>query len=444
MTSLDVDFSAVDLLKLGCFLMQDKQPLKAVPLFKAALERDPQCADAYVNLAGAYINLQRHTEAIAEAKKALKINPSHHGALLNCGTAEQVCLMLDEGLEHIEQAIALNPPYSCDCWLARSMNFQYRGDTPQAINSYAMAVSLEPENHLARMSLGMMQMLDGQWEPGLHNYEARIARTNPYPTDKITKFVHHLGNTLAGHNVLICGEQGAGDAIQFARYFRVLKAMHPTTQFTYVCADSIQPWMNQGCIPAISPAMNAGGQWDVQIPLMSLMLYFHDRRVPFLIPPERPEAFPANEPGPGVGFCWRGNKDHAHDLFRSMKFPVMQRIIDAVQTPNYAVCLQSDATQAEKDEFLFAPPLTTWHDTAMAIKDLSAVVTVDTAVAHLAGTLGVPTLMLLPLITDWRWQMKTPTTPLYPSMRIYRQTKLGDWDPVIEEVKEALKSWVLA
>ena len=440
MTSLDVDLNAIDCLKVGCFLMQDKQPTKAIPFFHAALERDPQCSDAYVNLAGAYINLQRHAEAIVVAKKALEINPTHHGAMLNLGTSEQVLLMLDEGREHIDQAIALNPPYSAECWAARAMDSQYRGEVPQAISEYAMAMEIDPQNALWRMSYAMMQMLDGQWDEGLRNYEARIARTNPYPTDKIEKYVHKPGNTLAGHKVLICGEQGVGDAFQFARYFRVLKAMHPTTEFTYVCADSIQPWMNQYCIPAICPSMNVGGNWDIQIPVMSLMLYLHDRHVPFLIPPERPEGFPPNEPGPGIGFCWRGNPSHAHDLFRSMKFPVMQRIMDAVKAPNYAVCLQSDATQAEKDEFLFAPPLTTWHDTALAIKDLSAVVTVDTAVAHLAGTLGVPTFMLLPLITDWRWGMRVPTTPLYPSMRIIRQTKLGDWEPVIAEVQETLRN----
>jgi Tfp pilus assembly protein PilF len=442
MLSLDVDLDAVDCLQIGYHLMQQAKTSKAIPFFHAALERDPKNADAYVNLARAYTTLKRPQDSIEPARKALEINPNHHGGHLNLGAALQLCLDLDGGREHIDQAIALNPPYAADCWAARAMGSQYRGDVRQAICEYAMAMSLEPQNDLWRMSLAMMLMLDGQWDKGLAHYEARLSRIKPFPTDAIAKFTHGPGDTLAGKRVLICEEQGAGDNIMFARYFSVLRAMHPTSEFTFLCADTMAGWMGQYAGPhfnVISPSMNYGGVWDVQIPMMSLPLYFHDRRVPFLIPPERPDGFPPNDPGPGVGFCWRGSKDHAHDMFRSMQFSAIRQIMDAVAAPNYAVCLQSDATQEEKDEFLFAPQLAMWHDTALAIKDLSLVVTVDTAVAHLAGTLGVPTIMLLPLITDWRWQMVVPTTPFYPSMKILRQTKLGDWVPVIEEAKEEIK-----
>ena len=436
--NLDVDLTALDCLKLGCTLMGEEEPLKALAFFHAALDRDPKCDDAYVNIAGAMVNLRRHEEAIAPARAAVAINPNNHGGWLNLGSALQISLQLDEGLECIDKAIALNPPYAADCWMARSMSFQYRGDVHEAMCCYAQALALEPNNDLARMSLGLMEMLDGQWEPGLRNYEARISRVEPYPTDEIPKYVHAPGNTLAGKRVLICGEQGAGDAIHFARYFRVLRAMHPTTEFTYVCANPIHPWMDQYDLRVICPAMGSGGNWNMQIPLMSVLLYLHDRKVPFIIPPERPPGFPAYRGGPGIGFCWRGNADHAHDKFRSMAFDTMMQIIDAVPSPHYPVCLQVDATAEQKEEFLFAPQLSTWHDTALAMLDLDAVVTVDTAVAHLAGTLGVPTILLLPLITDWRWGMYTPTTPLYPTMRIFRQTKLGDWSPVIKEVQEAL------
>jgi hypothetical protein len=419
--------------------MQVAKAPKAIPFFEKALEINPLCDDAYTNLAGAYINQKQHAKAIEPARKALEINPNNHGALLNLSTSEQLNLQLDEARDHIDKAIALNPPYAADCWAVRAMNSQYRGDVNQAICEYSMAMEIDPRNDLWRMSLGMMLMLDGQWEPGLRHYESRLSRLKPFPTDQIQKFAHGPGETLAGKRVLIVPEQGVGDNLMFARYFSVLRAIHPNTDFTFLCADSMQPWMMQFGMRAISPSMNYGAVWDVQFPLMSIPLYLQDRRVPFLIPPERPADFPAHEPGPGIGFCWKGNKDHAHDMFRSMSFETMYRVIDAVDTPNYAVCLQVDASQEQKDEFLFAPQLATWHDTAMAINGLSAVVTVDTAVAHMAGTLGVPTILLLPLITDWRWQMRVPTTPLYPSMKILRQTKLGDWDPVIEEAKEELK-----
>jgi hypothetical protein len=429
--------------------MQEKMVDKAIPFFQKAVEYDPKCADAYVNLAGAHIQLKKPTEAIAEARKALEIAPQHHGAMLNLGSALDINLQLDEGKVWIEKAISLNPPYAADCWMALSMAAQYEGDVHQAICGYAQALDLEPNNDLARFSLGMMQMLDGQWDKGLVNYEARVSHVKPYPTDKIQKFAHGPGDTLSGKRVLICAEQGAGDNIMVARYFSVLRTMHPTTEFTFLCADTMAGWMGQYDGPrfnVISPAMNANGTWDVQIPMLSIPLYLHDRRVPFLIPPERPIGLPAYEGGHGVGFCWQGSRSPNHDQFRSMKFHLMcEKLVHVAKDAGHrTVCLQSDAEGWQKTAFDAAPPFPTWHDTALAINGLDLVVTVDTAVAHLAGTLGVPTLLLLPLITDWRWGMRVPTTPFYPSMRIMRQTKLGDWNPVIEEAKEALCSTSLS
>ena len=446
MTSLDVDLSPVELLQVGIFLMHQSLDAKAIPFFQAALERDPKLSDAHVNLAGIYIKLKQAEKAIESARKSLEIAPDHPGGHMNLGSALQLSLKLEEGREHIDRAIALNPPFMADCWGCRAMGSQYLGDINQALCEYAMAVELDPASDLWHMSLAMMQMLDGRWEPGLRNYEARISQIKVYPSENIPKFTHGPGESLAGHDVLICAEQGAGDAFMFARYFRLLRELHPTTKLTFACADSIQAWMDQFGIPAISPMMSVVGQWDVQIALMSLMLYFHDRRVPFLIPPERPIGFPAYEGGHGVGFCWRGNKTHNHDQFRSMKFHLMcEKLVHVAKDAGHrTVCLQSDAEGWQKTAFDAAPPFPTWHDTALAINGLDLVVTVDTAVAHLAGTLGVPTLLLLPLITDWRWGMRVPTTPFYPSMRIMRQTKLGDWNPVIEEAKEALCSTSLS
>jgi len=439
--SLDVDLTAIDLLKIGCELQTQCQPGKAVPFFYKALELDPTLSDAFVNVGGSLINLKRHQDAIDPLLRGLALNPENPGIHLNLATCYQVLLRFDEAREHVIKAISLNPPYVVDCFMCLSMNAQYRGEIPEAISVYQTALALEPGNILARMSHGMLRMLMGEWDIGLPDYEARIERLKPYPTEAIVKFTHRPGETLGGKRVLICGEQGAGDSIMFARYFKVLRAMHPTSQFTYLCVDGIAPWMSQYGVRVISPGVGATGAWDVQIPLMSLMLYFHDRNVPFIIPEEKPEGFPERTGGGGIGFCWKGNADHAHDRFRSMSLNTMLGgvVHHAKDFGVRTVNLQYGTTPEEQSAFDYNPSLGSWHETAAVLNTLDAVVTVDTGIAHMAGTLGVPVFMLMPVITDWRWGMRTETTPWYKSVRIFRQKNLGDWSPVMDQARLALE-----
>ena len=438
MYSLDVDFTATELLQLGCAAMGLKMTKKSIPLFEKVLELDPKQSDALVNLGGVYLNLKTPEIAVERLRRALAINPDNYGAHLNIGVALQLCLKLDEARDHMMKALALNPPYAGDCWRSMSMNSQYRGNIRQAISEYQMAMEVNPGNYLDPMSIGMLQMLLGEWDEGLVNYEARLEKTKPYPSELIEKYQHGPENSLDGKNALICGEQGIGDCIQFARYLPLLKRLHPTSTFTVFCHDSIAPWMSQYGMSVVAPGSGGTFAADIQIPMMSLMRYLKDHGQPFVIPEVYPPGFPRLAKAGGIGYCWRGNSDHSHDRFRSMKLDTMLGVMGQMPPKYHPVCLQYDATPEEKSYFDQVPILSSWHHTALAIQALDAVVTVDTAVAHMAGTLGVPTFLLMPVITDWRWGMEGEATPWYGSVRIFRQRNLGEWGPVIEDATTAL------
>ena len=441
MIQIDANLTETDLLKLGAFMMgSEKAPEKAVAFFRTAREISPHCIDSYSNEGASFINMKQPEKALAPLEEGLLLAPDNAAMHLNYGVALQVCLRLDEAREHIIKSLELNAQFPFECVCALAMNSQYRGDIKAAISEYETALSASPGNPVGEQSLGMMLMLDRQWGRGLQFYEARLKTLNPWAPVPTPHYEHVAGATLGGKKVLIVGEQGAGDAFQFARYFKVLRSLHPDTTWYYRCDDTIADFARLFGVEVCHPAMGRIPVTDCQFPLMSTLRYLNDRKLPFLIPEENPLPPVSNRVKGRIGYCWKGNANHSHDRFRSMSFDVMRQLMDKSLFDDPAsVCLQFGASPEEKAAFDFTPEFPNWFATIDAIQRLDLVITVDTAIAHLAGTLGVPCYLLMPLIVDWRWGMTGDTTEWYRSMRIFRQTKLGDWTPVVEAVREALR-----
>ena len=443
MLKLEANFSESDCLRIGAFLMATKEmpenAAKARDFFLAAKQINPKSVDALANIGASFINEKMPELALDPLREGLKLDPNNAALNLNYGVGTQVCLNLEDGKDHLLKALELNPPFPFEVFAGLAMNAQYRGDVKEAISYYEMALAANPGNPIGEQSLAMMLLLDRQWDRGLPLYEARLKTLNPWIPIPVPHYEAVPGATLGGKRVIIVGEQGLGDAIQFARYFKVLKGLHPDTAWIYWCDDKIADYARLFGIPVTCPALGQVPAYDVQFPLMSVMLYLHERGMDLFVPEDNPFP-PVPSPHNRVGYCWRGNPNHSHDRFRSMPFMVMREVMDwGIFDQPSNVCLQADATEDEKASFNYCPPLTSWMDTVGVIQRLDAVVTVDTAVAHLAGTLGIPCYMLMPLIVDWRWGMDVETTPWYKSMRIFRQAKLGDWAPVVEKVKDALR-----
>jgi hypothetical protein len=238
---------------------------------------------------------------------------------------------------------------------------------------------------------------------------------------------------LRGKTVLVLSEQGFGDTIHFARYIPMVAALAAKT---YIHAHGSQKTLLQGLGAEVVTDKNNLPEADIQTFLMSLPMVFGTTVEN--TPPPVPFNIAAVKKGPRVGFCWHGGSRphdpmaHADDLRRSIPYDVFDRILD-VLPKEMCVSLQ--------EEHLARYNIETWADTCALVAGLDLVISVDTAICHLAATMGVETWTLLRRGGCWRWMSHGETTSWYPTMKLYRQPRLDDWDSVVDRVASDLAAW---
>jgi hypothetical protein len=161
---------------------------------------------------------------------------------------------------------------------------------------------------------------------------------------------------------------------------------------------------------------------------------------PYLRPPAR--RFRALPGELRVGIRWAGNPSHSEDLMRSTDLAAWASVLDVPSVTFYSLQLEGGAEQLRQYSDRIhdlSPELTDWERTAAAMMEVDLVISVDTSCAHLAGALGRPVWVLLSAVPEWRWMLESPTTPWYPSARLFRQPRIGEWAPVFAQVADALR-----
>ncbi|MBF8272865.1 MAG: hypothetical protein HW380_1970 [Magnetococcales bacterium] len=311
---------------------------------------------------------------------------------------------------------------------------------------------MRPDFADAHFNEGVVWLTRGDFDRGWRGYEWRMGMAKYRDHHALHPISAVTG--IAGRSFLVFCEQGFGDDIQFIRYVgwlreagaRVVVACPGELARLFVTVAGVDHWVVDNDIP---PAC------DYQVLLLSLPLLFGARMgefpasVPYLSAnPERMDVFRQRlEGGEGVfkvGLVWRGNPKHFHDRHRSMSPALFSRLkqLEGV----YLIGLQKGATHEELavfagDRFLdLGGELHDFADTAAVVAQLDLVIAVDTSVAHLAGALGRPVWVLLPAVADWRWLLGREDSPWYPTMRLWRQSSLGDWSTVMDKVVEQLQS----
>jgi hypothetical protein len=291
------------------------------------------------------------------------------------------------------------------------------GEFAAAEQAYRAALAMHPDNAPVKAVLGLLLLTQGRYAEGWPLYDER-RRFQPLAID--ASGIPEWGcEYLAGRSLMIWPEQGLGDEIQMARYAPVLKAQG--AQVILVCSPALATlFASLGVI--VAPLVE-----KAELPRTD----FHARNfsLPALLGttlktiPPAPYLYAPAAPGTGgIGFVWRGNPEHPNDAGRSLPSPDIlaplarhARLVD-LQTP--------------QGDFL---------DTAVRVQALDLVITVDTAMAHLCGALGVPCWVMLPAERcDWRWMTDRTDSPWYPSLRLFRQTSPGDWAGVVERMASAL------
>jgi tetratricopeptide (TPR) repeat protein len=427
----------------------------AVGYYRRALELEPSSTLFLVNLANVLTAQGQPEEAVPYYRRAIRLQPAEAIYLSNLGNALTLSGRPDESERCCRQALRLKPDFA-DAYHNLGIALGAQGEIEQALAANAEALRLNPDHVGARNCQAMWRLQMGDFARGWEEYEWRWKKPNMLPRN----FPQPLwdGSSLEGRTILIHAEQGLGDTIQFIRYAPVAKRRGGTV------IVECQPALCQllaGC-SGIDRLIAQGSPlptFDVHVPLLSLPRIFGTTLAdvpaevqylfadPALIERWRDEL--SGVPGFKIGIAWQGNPRFPADCMRSIPLthfaPLAQ--VDGVRLFSLQKGLgreQLAATASYLPVIDLADRLDEktggFMDTAAVMKNLDLIITSDTAIPHLAGALGVPVWVCLALGADWRYLLGREDSPWYPTMRLFRQTRLGDWDGVFERIASELRS----
>ena len=423
---------------------------EALASYERALALVAGYPKALGNRGHALLALGRHEEALASYRKAFAGAPEAPW-MLGVGNALQALERSQEALAACDQAIALQPGL-VDAHGARGNALQALNRHEEALAAYARALALDPENAETHWNEALTRLALGDYRLGWEKYEWRWRNPGLKTPPRETGRPLWLGaGDIAGSTILLHAEQGYGDAIQVIRYAPLVAARGARVLVS--CPEPLGGlFRSVEGVAAVYTEGDPPPAFDWQVPLMSLPLAFRTTLetipagVPYVAaPPARVEAWRgrlAAASGRKVGLAWAGNPRFGGA--RSKSCPVAQLAPLAAAPGCSFVSLQTGAAAAQAGELggrVLADPareLATFEDTAALIGALDLVISIDTAVAHLAGALGKPVWVLLPFAADWRWLRAREDSPWYPTARLFRQRSPGDWNDVIDRVRREL------
>ena len=425
---------------------------EAVTAYHETLAINPHYAEAYYNLGMLLQKQGKLEEAVTAYHEALAINPHYAEVYNNLGHMLHKQRKLDGAFQLYQKAVSLKPDF-----LIAHRNLgdvlSQQGKIKQAIQSYDKAIEIQPNNAKAHHHLGMLLLLQGDFQRGWKEYEWRL-KCNDFPVEK-RSFSQPVwdGSPLNGKTIFLYAEQGFGDTIQFIRY--VYELTRYKVDIIVECqSELLSLFRNIGVITQLIVQGDALPDFDVHAPLLSLPrilgtdLESIPSKVPYLS--AKPVSVFRSDPNSKlkVGIVWAGNSWHPNDDTRSVDLQQFTILFKVSACQFYS--LQVGDRRNDIFNCNYSVPVidlganfSDFFDTASAIIELDLVISVDTSVAHLAGALGKNVWVLLSWIPDWRWLLEKEDTLWYPTMRLFRQTRNGDWESAFQRVQLALKQYVL-
>lgn len=417
-----------------------QRPAAAITAFEKALSYAPGLLPARVNLATLLHQQGRHEEAVRQLEAAVSYAPDSFDARLNLCAMLQQTNRTAEAVEIARDTVALAPE-SPELLLNLSTAETANGQPQDAWLTLDRALGVAPDYAPARLNRAMVRLLLADMPDGWDDFESRPSRA-VIPHAAIAEIPEWKGEDLAGRKIIVWAEQGYGDVIQFARFLSRLKQqgaeviLHVPTAlerlFSGVASvDRIHIRDQEENLPDA----------DFQLPILSLMsrleISIEDIENTQKLDISQAAAKSKLERGtaPIIGLCWQGSDANPNDHRRSIS---PMELVDRLNGINADV-------KGLQFGVLDAPIENPGHDVAdfaeMAalIDQMDLILTVDTSVAHLAGTMGKPVWVMLPYAPDWRWQIEREDSPWYPTMRLFRQPIPGDWNSVFDAVASALR-----
>jgi hypothetical protein len=382
-------------------------------------------------------------------ESAIALRPADPGLYSNCGEAYRRSGNLDLALQRLRRALELDPK-NASAWCNYGSACREIGRPDEAIAAYRKAIAFDGKHANAHYNLGLALLVQGNFIEGWKEYEYRWEALS-YPPQREYDQPFWNGQNLAQRTLFVSFEQGLGDILQFVRYLpivvrqgaRIILECPPELHRLFGCLDGIQ------CIGLSDPTPSH----DYHIPLLSMPAVFGTseetipREVPYLRAPIEisrnwRERLSEHAAACRIGICWAGNPNHVNDRNRSCRLSSLAPLGHIEGSLFYSLQKGPAAEQSRHPiagmKILdFTAELKDFADTAGLIENLDLVVSVDTAVVHLAGALGKPIWMLTPFDPDWRWLLHRSDSPWYPTMKLMRQTERRNWNGVIKAISES-------
>ncbi len=448
---------------LNCGLLLDEsgRHADAIANFDALLARQPQHVGAVTSRANALQALGRYDEAIDGYRRALGMTPgtpdAHAHAHANLAALLQRLNRFDEALAHVQKSLQLLPSNPA-ALTNRATILHKLGHPAESLASLHEALRIAPNFPGAMFQLGIHHLTQGDFDRGWRGFEWR------WLDESLRRHRRHYpapqwnGGPVKGNTLLVHAEQGYGDTLQFARFLPLLARTWPR-----VLIEVPQPLANlfRRTYAGVLHVLDLGeapSAFDAHLPLMSAAgaLNIASSTIPpydppFAVDPTRLAYWSRHlnqAPGLCVGLCWSGNAQHQNDATRSIALQDWTALIRRCTPSARFVCLQKEVRDADRAALEQLPQISCHFDDINDFDDLAAmiracdlVISVDTAVAHMAGAVGTPVWVLLPYVPDWRWMRERQDSPWYPSARLIRQQRFGDWQGVLTTIAEALSSY---
>ncbi|MDX2241748.1 MAG: FkbM family methyltransferase [Leptolyngbyaceae cyanobacterium bins.302] len=433
---------------LGVALYQKGKLDAAIEQYRQAIATLPNYVSAHDNLGIALKQQRKLEEAAHHFQTAISVNPHYTNAYINLGNTMRELGDYDQAIAYCQESIRLQPN-NADAHNTYGCVLVDLGRMEDAIACYEAAIQHRPDFADAHLNLGIILLQVGDFQRGFAEYHWRW-NTKQCPD---LRYTHALwkGEDLTGKIILLTAEQGFGDTIQFARYAPLVAQRGG--QVVIACQKPLLRLL--ATIPGVYQCADRDKdnvETHLHAPLMELpyilgtTLETIPATVPYVFPPTDSVIqlhTPANT-RLKVGFVWATNPSNSTFGKRSCSVDYFLRLLEIPHIALYS--LQKDVTEADQPALQghdrlqdLQHQLTDFADTAAAIAQLDLVITVDTAVAHLAGALGKTTWIVLAHVPDWRWLLNRDDNPWYPTVRLFRQHQPGVWDDVFDRVKAALQ-----
>ena len=437
----------------------------ALESYDQALALRPDFAEAWFNRAHVLKALNNADDAIDAYKSAIQINPSFIKAHHSLATALQAVGQLEAALDSYAKVLDLDPNHA-EAWFNQGVVLKQMGNPEEAIVCYDRAIQLKPDFAAAYANKSQDLLLRGDFSKGWPLYEWR--RDVDQSLYRHTDYPQWSGEqSLSGKTILVSWEQGLGDTLQFCRYTRNLAALGAR-----VILESPEPLLSLlKSLPYIDAVVPMGDTLpsgiDLHCPIMSLPLALKTfsieeipAEVPYLFVDQKKifawEKRLGPKVKPRIGLVWNGGDRPEQPLSwqrmndqRNISF----ELISTLNHPHFDFFSLQKGEPVESDLpllkarywadgnfHILTDEIQDFEGTAGLIMALDLVISVDTAVVHLAGALGKPVWLLNRADTCWRWMLGREDSPWYPSMKIFRQQQAHDWVTVLHKVRQSLIS----